>query len=118
MIAGTLADIAKKAKKEEIEPPAILVVGEVVRLAGLLAHRKIAILRPAAQQVHIPQPEDGHREVDHRDDQPSLQVRPGSELLEVGKQKRLLRPGAEEDEEERARQYQHLGTRGQAGRFG
>ncbi len=50
MITGTLTDIAKKAKKEEIEPPAILVVGDVVLLAKQLAQKKIAILRPASQQ--------------------------------------------------------------------
>ncbi len=50
MIAGTLADIAEKAKRAKMEPPAILVVGDVVRLASRLAHKKIAILRPAPQQ--------------------------------------------------------------------
>ncbi len=50
MIAGTLADIAKRARSEKIESPAILVVGDVVRLASTLAREKIAILRPAAQQ--------------------------------------------------------------------
>ena len=33
-----------------MESPAILVVGEVVGLAEILAQEKIAILRPAAQQ--------------------------------------------------------------------
>jgi uroporphyrinogen III methyltransferase/synthase len=50
MISATLADIAKKAKEAMIESPAILVVGEVVLLAGKLGKKKIAILRPAAQQ--------------------------------------------------------------------
>ncbi|MDD2834531.1 MAG: uroporphyrinogen-III C-methyltransferase [Methanothrix sp.] len=50
MISATLADIAKKAKEAMIESPAILVVGEVVLLAGKLVKKKIAILRPAAQQ--------------------------------------------------------------------
>jgi len=50
MITGTLADIAEKAKRADIEPPAILVVGDVVRLARHLAQKKIAILRPASQQ--------------------------------------------------------------------
>ncbi len=50
MISATLADIAKKAKEARIESPAILVVGEVVLLAGKLGKKKIAILRPAAQQ--------------------------------------------------------------------
>ncbi|OPY53949.1 MAG: Uroporphyrinogen-III C-methyltransferase [Methanosaeta sp. PtaU1.Bin112] len=50
MISATLGDIARKAKEEGIESPAILVVGEVVSLAQKLAKKKIAILRPAAQQ--------------------------------------------------------------------
>jgi uroporphyrinogen III methyltransferase/synthase len=50
MISATLGDIAEKAKEEGIESPAILVVGEVVSLASKLARKKIAILRPAAQQ--------------------------------------------------------------------
>jgi uroporphyrinogen III methyltransferase / synthase len=50
MISSTLADIALKAKEAKIESPAILVVGEVVRLAEKLGKKKIAILRPAAQQ--------------------------------------------------------------------
>jgi uroporphyrinogen III methyltransferase/synthase len=50
MISATLADIAEKAKEAKIESPAILVVGEVVLLAEKLRQKKIAILRPAAQQ--------------------------------------------------------------------
>ena len=50
MISATLADIAEKAKEAKIESPAILVVGEVVLLAKKLGQKKIAILRPAAQQ--------------------------------------------------------------------
>jgi uroporphyrinogen III methyltransferase/synthase len=50
MISATLADIAQKAKESMIESPAILVVGEVVLLAQKLGKKKIAILRPAAQQ--------------------------------------------------------------------
>jgi uroporphyrinogen III methyltransferase/synthase len=50
MISATLADIAEKAKEARIESPAILVVGEVVLLAEKLRQKKIAILRPAAQQ--------------------------------------------------------------------
>jgi uroporphyrinogen III methyltransferase/synthase len=50
MIAGTLANIAEKARAAKIESPAILVVGDVVNLSDKLAHRKIAILRPASQQ--------------------------------------------------------------------
>lgn len=50
MISATLADIAEKARESKIESPAILVVGEVVLLAEKLGQKKIAILRPAAQQ--------------------------------------------------------------------
>ncbi len=50
MISATLGDIAEKAKEARIESPAILVVGGVVSLAQKLAKKKIAILRPAAQQ--------------------------------------------------------------------
>jgi len=50
MISATLADIAERAREAKIESPAILVVGDVVRLAGKLAKKKIAILRPAHQQ--------------------------------------------------------------------
>lgn len=51
MVAGTLADIAEKARSLKIESPAILVVGDVVRLAPTLGHKKIAILRPEGQQA-------------------------------------------------------------------
>src|SRR5512141_530961 len=37
-VTGTLAGIAEKARKMKIESPAILVVGDVVRLEPLLAH--------------------------------------------------------------------------------
>ncbi len=50
MISAKLADIAEKARDAKIESPAILVVGEVVRLAEKLGQKKIAIFRPAAQQ--------------------------------------------------------------------
>lgn len=50
MISATLSDIAEKAREAKIESPAILVVGEVVLLAEKLGRKKIAILRPAAQQ--------------------------------------------------------------------
>ena len=50
MISATLADIAEKAREAKIESPAILVVGDVVLLAEKLGQKKIAILRPAAQQ--------------------------------------------------------------------
>ncbi len=49
LIAGTLEDIAFKAKEAQIEPPAILVVGDVVNLAKKLARKKIAIFRPENQ---------------------------------------------------------------------
>ena len=50
LIAGTLGDIAERAKEENVQSPAILVVGDVVRLAEVLAPERIAILRPAGQQ--------------------------------------------------------------------
>lgn len=50
MISAKLEDIAKKAREAKIESPAILVVGDVVLLAQKLGQKKIAILRPAAQQ--------------------------------------------------------------------
>ncbi|MDD1750716.1 MAG: uroporphyrinogen-III synthase, partial [Methanothrix sp.] len=50
IVCSTLADISEKARESKIESPAILVVGEVVRLAEKLGQRKIAIFRPAAQQ--------------------------------------------------------------------
>lgn len=61
LITGTLGNIVQKAKDANVEPPAILVVGEVVNLAGKLAQkdqkaqkaqnagRKLAILRLDAQ---------------------------------------------------------------------
>ncbi|MDM7934063.1 MAG: uroporphyrinogen-III C-methyltransferase [Methanothrix sp.] len=50
MISGTLGEMADRAKRSGIAPPAVLVVGDVVRLAGSLARRSIAILRPEHQQ--------------------------------------------------------------------
>jgi len=50
LILGTLGDIAERAKRENVESPAILVVGDVVGLAEVLAPESIAILRPAGQQ--------------------------------------------------------------------
>ena len=50
MISSTLAGIAEKARENKIESPAILVVGDVVRLAEKLGKRRIAILRPEGQQ--------------------------------------------------------------------
>jgi uroporphyrinogen III methyltransferase/synthase len=49
LVTGTLADIAARARRAAIEPPAILVVGEVVKLSGMLAPRRIALLRADAQ---------------------------------------------------------------------
>lgn len=50
MISATLGEIAEKARARKIESPAILVVGDVVRLAERLCKKRIAILRPSAQQ--------------------------------------------------------------------
>jgi uroporphyrinogen III methyltransferase/synthase len=50
LIAGTLGDIAGRAREAGVRPPAILVVGDVVLLSRLLKPKKIAILRPEAQQ--------------------------------------------------------------------
>ena len=49
LIVGTLQDITERARRAEIRPPSILVVGDVVRLAQQLSPKRIAILRPAAQ---------------------------------------------------------------------
>jgi len=50
LVTGTLGDIAEKARRAKVEPPAILVVGDVVSLSEQLAAKRIAILRPEAQQ--------------------------------------------------------------------
>jgi len=50
LVSATLGDIAERAREENVQSPAILVVGNVVRLAEVLAPEKIAILRPAGQQ--------------------------------------------------------------------
>ena len=50
MVTATLGSIAGKARASKIESPAILVVGDVVRLAEKLGKKRIAILRPAHQQ--------------------------------------------------------------------
>jgi len=50
LISGTLKDIVERVRQAKVESPAILVVGDVVRLAEKLRQRKIAILRPAHQQ--------------------------------------------------------------------
>ncbi len=49
LVTGTLGDIASRAHEAGISPPAILVVGDVVKLSDRLAPRRIAILRPATQ---------------------------------------------------------------------
>ena len=51
LITATLGSIAEKAKASRIESPAILVVGDVVRLSEKLGKKRIAILRPAHQQA-------------------------------------------------------------------
>lgn len=50
LVTGTLGDIVQKAQRAKVEPPAILVVGDVVRLSDQLASKRIAILRPESQQ--------------------------------------------------------------------
>ncbi len=49
LVVGTLGDIAENARKANVESPAILVVGDVVRLSERLAAKRIAILRPDVQ---------------------------------------------------------------------
>lgn len=51
LVTGTLGDIAEKARAANVESPAILVVGDVVRLSEQLAPKRIAILRPEAQMA-------------------------------------------------------------------
>ena len=51
LITATLGTIAEKAEVSRIESPAILVVGDVVRLSDKLGKKRIAILRPAHQQA-------------------------------------------------------------------
>ena len=51
LITATLESIAEKAAASQIESPAILVVGDVVRLSEKLGKKRIAILRPAQQQA-------------------------------------------------------------------
>lgn len=46
MVVGTLEDIAEKVEAADVKPPAILVVGDVVRLASRLAPVKVAFFRP------------------------------------------------------------------------
>lgn len=46
MVAGTLGDIVDRAKEADVQSPAILVVGEVVRLSEKLRSPTVAILRP------------------------------------------------------------------------
>jgi uroporphyrinogen III methyltransferase / synthase len=50
LVTGTLSNIVELSRKALIEPPAILVVGDVVRLSALLSPKKIAIFRPNDQQ--------------------------------------------------------------------
>lgn len=49
LVVGILGDIAEKARKANVESPAILVVGDVVRLSEQLAPKRIAIFRPEVQ---------------------------------------------------------------------
>lgn len=51
LVTGTLGDIAERARSANVESPAILVVGDVVRLSEQLAPKRIAILRPDAQMA-------------------------------------------------------------------
>lgn len=51
LVTGTLGDIAERARSANVESPAILVVGDVVRLSEQLAPKRIAILRPEAQMA-------------------------------------------------------------------
>ncbi|MCX6674970.1 MAG: uroporphyrinogen-III C-methyltransferase, partial [Methanothrix sp.] len=50
LVTGTLSNIVELSRKALIEPPAILVVGDVVRLSTSLSPKKIAIFRPNDQQ--------------------------------------------------------------------
>jgi len=50
LVVGTLSNIVELSRKALIEPPAILVVGDVVRLSTSLSPKKIAIFRPNDQQ--------------------------------------------------------------------
>ena len=49
LVTGKLGDIAEVARQADIQAPAILVVGDVVKLSVRLAKKKIAILRPDSQ---------------------------------------------------------------------
>lgn len=49
LVRGTLGDIVSKAREADVQPPAILVVGDVVRLSEKLGRKRLAILRPNAQ---------------------------------------------------------------------
>ncbi len=46
LVVGTLGDIVERAKEANVQPPAILVVGDVVSLSEKLRQPTIAILRP------------------------------------------------------------------------
>ncbi len=49
LVTGILGDIAERARAADVESPAILVVGDVVRLSDQLMPKRIAILRPETQ---------------------------------------------------------------------
>lgn len=57
VLAATLGDIAHKARRQDVQPPAVLIVGDVVRLRREIAWaerlplwgRRIVVTRPAAQ---------------------------------------------------------------------
>jgi uroporphyrinogen III methyltransferase/synthase len=49
LVTGKLGEIAEKARVANVESPAILVVGDVVRLSEQLAPKRIAIFRPDTQ---------------------------------------------------------------------
>ncbi|MBC8205344.1 MAG: uroporphyrinogen-III C-methyltransferase [FCB group bacterium] len=56
-VIGTVSDIAEKAEKAQILPPALFVIGEVVelskeiawRIPGVLAGKRVMVTRPASQ---------------------------------------------------------------------
>ena len=50
LVTGTLSNIVELSRKAKIAPPAILVVGDVVRLSASLSPKKIAIFRTDDQQ--------------------------------------------------------------------
>ena len=40
MITGTISNIAQKVKRSKIEPPSIIIIGEVVSLSKTIGWRK------------------------------------------------------------------------------